>query len=263
MPPVAVVEAATGRLLGTVDTGSSHLSVHQGAVYLHQGASYVVDELDLADGLALVRPEEAGLVHPRPRHHRRAVVRVDAHRDAAAVGLVPRQVEVTNQVVSYQRRRLPTGEVLGTYPLDLPPRQLRTSGGVVDGLARGARVGRRRTRGSARRPPRRRARGDRPAAAGGDLRPLGHRRALDRAAPGHRRCRPSSSTTATRAAPVSPSARTRRREWLSATREAVAACGCEAGCPSCVQSPKCGNGNDPLDKQAAVTTLDVVLSALS
>ena len=43
----------------------------------------------------------------------------------------------------------------------------------------------------------------------------------------------------------------------------IAECRCEAGCPSCVQSPKCGNGNQPLAKQAAVTTLEVVLAALA
>jgi DEAD/DEAH box helicase domain-containing protein len=51
-------------------------------------------------------------------------------------------------------------------------------------------------------------------------------------------------------------------EWLTATRAAIAACECTAGCPSCVQSPKCGNGNNPLDKNGAVAVLDVVLAAL-
>ena len=49
---------------------------------------------------------------------------------------------------------------------------------------------------------------------------------------------------------------------LTAARDAITACDCPAGCPSCVQSPKCGNGNDPLDKAGAVVVLDVVLAAL-
>ena len=52
-------------------------------------------------------------------------------------------------------------------------------------------------------------------------------------------------------------------EWLGATRAAIASCACEAGCPSCVQSPKCGNGNEPLAKAEAVSALDVILTALA
>ncbi|GAB3852507.1 hypothetical protein GCM10029963_42210 [Micromonospora andamanensis] len=125
--PVCVVEAATGRLLGTVDGGSSHFLLHTGAVYLHQGVSYVVDALDLDDGCALVRPEE-----PDWSTHARdvtalSVVSVRSYVDAGPVGLFLGEVDVTSQVVSYQRRRIATGEVIDTRPLDLPARELRTA----------------------------------------------------------------------------------------------------------------------------------------
>src|SRR5690606_27491682 len=64
--PICVVESATGRLLGTVDPSSAHFQVHPGAVYLHQGQSYVVDELDLEQACALVHAEEPEWsTHPR------------------------------------------------------------------------------------------------------------------------------------------------------------------------------------------------------
>ena len=51
--------------------------------------------------------------------------------------------------------------------------------------------------------------------------------------------------------------------WLSATADAIEACECPQGCPSCVQSPKCGNGNEPLNKPAAVQVLRLVLAELT
>jgi DEAD/DEAH box helicase domain-containing protein len=49
--------------------------------------------------------------------------------------------------------------------------------------------------------------------------------------------------------------------WWQATLDAVSSCGCVTGCPSCVQSPKCGNGNEPLDKAGAVRVLQTLLAA--
>ena len=51
-------------------------------------------------------------------------------------------------------------------------------------------------------------------------------------------------------------------QWLTAVRDLVTACPCAAGCPSCVQSPKCGNGNHPLDKSGAITVLGLVIDAI-
>jgi DEAD/DEAH box helicase domain-containing protein len=148
--PVCVVESKTGRLLGTVDAGSAHFQVHPGAVYLHQGVSYVVDDLDLDDACALVHAEEPDFTtHPRDVTNL-SVLSVRSYVDAGPVGLFLGEVEVTGQVVAYQRRRISTGE-------------------VMDALARCAGRRRRADRGRTRGVARRRARRDRPVAAGGDV----------------------------------------------------------------------------------------------
>ncbi|MBK5248204.1 MAG: DUF1998 domain-containing protein, partial [Actinomycetales bacterium] len=54
---------------------------------------------------------------------------------------------------------------------------------------------------------------------------------------------------------------TAARTWICATRDAVASCRCATGCPSCVQSPKCGNNNSPLDKAGALIVLGMLLDA--
>ncbi len=260
--PVVVVEAATGRLLGTVDPGSSHFMLHPGAVYLHQGVSYVVDDLDLDDAVALVHPEEPDWTTHARDVTSLSVVSVRSYVDAGPVGLFLGEVDVTNQVVSYQRRRIGSGEVLDTRPLDLPARELRTvavwftvspaalaAAGVdpadVPGALHAAEHA---------------AIGLLPLVATCDRWDIGGLSTAahpDTDAPtvfvydGH----PGGAGFAERAYGTAAS-------WLRATRDAIASCACETGCPSCVQSPKCGNGNNPLAKTDAVTVLDVVLAAL-
>ncbi|GAA2604653.1 DEAD/DEAH box helicase [Dactylosporangium fulvum] len=261
--PVAVVESATGRLLGTVDTGSAHHQVHTGAVYLHQGTSYVVDELDLADSVALVHAEDPDWsTHPRDVTD----LTVLAVRDTRAIGPVTLslgEVEVTSQVVSYQRRRLVTGEVIDTCQLDLPQRVLRTiavwwtvtpealdQAGIPDvdwpgalHAAEHASIGLLPLIATCDR---------------WDIGGLSTAAHADTGLPtvfvydGH----PGGAGFAERAFEVAA-------EWLGATRTVVAECRCEHGCPSCVQSPKCGNGNNPLGKADAVRVLSLVLDAMS
>jgi DEAD/DEAH box helicase domain-containing protein len=260
--PVSVVESATGRLLGTVDPVSSHAMLHTGAVYLHQGTSYVVDDLDLDDAVALVRAEEPDWsTHPREVTNL-SVVGVRSYVDAGPVGLFLGEVDVTSQVVSYQRRRIGTGEVIDTRPLDLPTRELRTVAvwfTVSPRALAGAGVDAPDVPGALH-AAEHAAIGLLPLIATCDRWDIGGVSTANHAdteAPtvfvydGH----PGGAGFAERAYGTAA-------DWLAATREAISSCGCDDGCPSCVQSPKCGNGNNPLAKDAAVRVLDTVLAHL-
>ncbi|MFD2482672.1 DEAD/DEAH box helicase [Amycolatopsis albidoflavus] len=122
---IAVVEADSGRMLGTVDPGSACYSVHPGAVYLHQGSSYVVDELDLETGLALVHAEDPDWTTSPREIVDISVLSTEEQCRHDGVTVCLGEVAVTSQVVGYLRRR-PSGEVLDHTPLDLPEQSLHT-----------------------------------------------------------------------------------------------------------------------------------------
>ena len=120
-----IVEGETGRLLGTAGAGQAAASVHPGAVYLHQGDSYVVDSLDFDDGMAFVHAEDPGYATFARELTDIAVTGLGQRRAFGQVtlGLVP--VSVTNQIVGYLRRRL-NGEVIDFVELALPRQTLET-----------------------------------------------------------------------------------------------------------------------------------------
>ncbi|MCZ4086053.1 DEAD/DEAH box helicase, partial [Streptomyces antarcticus] len=258
--PVQIVEASTGRLLGTVDEEAAHTAVHEGAVHLHQGRTYLVRHLDLEDSAALV--EEANPPFSTTARDTTSISVLETETEIlwGSARLCFGSVEVTNQVVSYLRRKLITGEVLGETKLDLPPRTLRTRAvwwTVTEDQLDEARIT--------------------PEILGGALHAAEHASigllplfaTCDRwdiggvSVPLHPDTllptvfvydgHPGGAGFAERAFHTA-------RAWLTATRDAIAACECEAGCPSCVQSPKCGNGNDPLHKRGAVRLLTRLLA---
>jgi len=258
---VAVVEAATGRMLGTVNSSAAPATAHPGAVYLHRGESYLVEDLDLDGGVALVLAADPDWRTDARSTSDVEVDRVLAHRDHGVVRVSFGEVTVTSQVVAYQRRG-PDGTVLETVPLDLPEQTLRTRGVWYD-IDQAALV----------------AAGMSPAAIPGSLHAAEHAAigllplfaicdrwdigGMSTALHPHTGCptvfvhdgHPGGAGFAERGHAVLAA-------WLAATRAAIHDCECPTGCPSCVQSPKCGNGNAPLDKAGGVALLDVVLDAL-
>lgn len=258
--PLRIVEERTGRLIGTMDEPSGHSFLHKGAVYSHQGDLYLVTGLDLDDGVALVKPGDPGYV-TSAREVTDIQIGVEHQRsDWGEATIHFGDVLVTRQVVAFVRRSAETGKPLGEFPLDLPSRTLRTraawwtvSPGQRDLLER--------------------AGTDLPGAAHAaehaaiGLLPLvascdrwdvgGVSTALHRQTgrltvfvyDGHDGGAGFAERGFTAAVP-----------WLRATAVAIADCECVAGCPSCIQSPKCGSGNEPLSKAGSLALLHLMLS---
>ena len=260
---IAVVETDSGRMLGTVNPGSACATVHPGAVYLHQGTSYVVDDLDLESGLAMVHREDPEWsTTPREQVDISILSTVESRSFGGAVTVNLGEVAVTSHVVGYLRR-LPSGQVLDQIPLDLPEQTLHTRAvwyTLSEPLLAEAGVAHRDVPGALH-AAEHAAIGLLPLFATCDRWDIGgvstalHQDTGEATVfvhDGH----PGGAGFADRGhAALVP--------WLTATRDAIAACECPAGCPSCVQSPKCGNGNEPLNKPAAVSVLDAVLGALT
>jgi DEAD/DEAH box helicase domain-containing protein len=260
---VVIVEAATGRLLGSVGADRAPSSVHPGAVYLHQGEVYLVDSLDLVGQTAFVHAEDPGYA-TFTRELTDIEVTGDGERawfGPVSLGLVP--VAVTHQVVGYLRRRL-SGEVIDFVELDMPARTLPTTAVVytvsVAALA-DCGIDPRRISGSLH-AAEHAAIGLLPLVAScdrGDIGGLSTVLGPDALGglpsvfvyDGH----PGGAGFAERGFRSATS-------WLAATAATIESCECPHGCPSCVQSPKCGNANEPLDKAGAMRLLRLVLGQL-
>lgn len=258
---IAILEAGTGRMLGSTGVGQAYASVHPGAVYLHQGESYIVDSLDLEDGVAFVHADDPGYT-TFARELTDIAVTGDGEREAhgeVTIRLVP--VAVTNTVIGYLRRSM-SGEVIDFVELDLPTRTLDTTAVMCtitpEALQRNGldplRIP------GALHAAEHAAIGLLPLIASCDRGDIGgvstavgpvHGLPTIFVYDGH----PGGAGFADRGF-------RRIDTWWSATAAAIEACECPSGCPSCVQSPKCGNGNDPLDKDGAVRVLRLVLDEL-
>ena len=320
-PEVPVVEADTGVVIGTVDGAATDSTVHEGAVYVHQGRVYVVEEL--ADDVALVRQKAA--VGYRTRARSRSSVRIIAEREqqvwgrpgqttpedrrepsarepeepagpggdpsgssipastdpnpagsgraGSSPGDAPESpttpaitwsfgsVEVTSQVTGYQRMALPGGEIVSQHALEMDEHVLPTAAvwwTIPQEVCEAA--------------------GLEPANLPGALHAAEHASigmlpllaTCDRWDIGGLSTAMHPQTGAPtvfvhdgHAGGAGFAERGYRagRDWLEATLAVIEGCSCASGCPSCVQSPKCGNNNEPLDKAGAAVVLRLLLEA--
>lgn len=258
--PVRIVEQGTGRLVGTVDEPSAHLLVHEGAVYPHQGEAYLVTRLDLDEGVALVEPGDPGYVTSARQLTGIEVTAELRRQDWGPAAIHLGEVEVVRQVVSFARRRPETGQVLAEMPLALPPRTLRTRAvwWTVSGRLRAGLAGQGVDLAGAAHAAEHTAIGLLPLFAACDRWDIGGVSADLHPATGKLTVFVYDGNEG--GAGFAERGYGAASEWLRATAEAITSCECQAGCPSCIQSPKCGNGNHPLSKSGALTLLEAVLA---
>lgn len=259
---IAILETGTGRMLGSTGAGQAPSSVHPGAVYLHRGETYVVDSLDFEDGIAFVRLEDPGYATSAREVTDIVVTGTGTRRGfgPVTIGLVP--VSVSHTVVGYLRRRL-NGEVIDYVDLDMPTQTLETIA-VMCTIT----------------PEALQHNGIDPLRVPGSLHAAEHASigllplvaSCDRGDIGgvSMAVGPEDGTPTIFVYDGYPGGAGfadrgfhQIATWWGATAAAIEACECPHGCPSCVQSPKCGNGNEPLDKAGAVGVLRLVLGELA
>ena len=252
---VQLVEGATGRVLGTVDDERAQLVVHPGAVYQHLFQTYVVTDLDLDLGVAVLEAGDPGYVtHPRSTTRVRLLeTERDKAMGASRIGFGT--VDVVRSTTGYVRKDPERGTVLGEEPLDLPERSFRTKGSwwQPDPVAAASAAGH-------------------PARLAGALHAAEHAAVgllplvvtCDRydVAGSHEVYHPDVEgplllvhDSWPGGAGFAERAWEAAEDWLPAATGAVAACPCTSGCPSCVVRAGCGSGNQPLDKAGAVRLL--------
>jgi DEAD/DEAH box helicase domain-containing protein len=257
--PVQLVEGETGRVVGTVDAASAHGTAHAGAVYVHRGETWLVRSLDLEEHVAVIDRAETDYSTTARELTDIAIVEEREQARWGDCGLSFGVVDVRHQVVAYLKRRQPSGEVLGEEPLDLPERSLRTAAvwwTVPEHALAEAGLATRDLPGAAH-AAEHCSIGLLPLFATCDRWDIGGVSTAVHPDTGQLTVfvydgHPGGAGFAERGFRAA-------RAWLTATRDAIVSCGCEEGCPSCIQSPKCGNQNNPLDKAGAAVLLDLLL----
>jgi DEAD/DEAH box helicase domain-containing protein len=257
---IAVVEAETGSVLGLVERERAFSTVHEGAVYLHMGESYRVLELDLAARAAVVEPFTGDYYTQAKKETATAIEEAELAEHRLGMEVFFGRVSVTEQVVAYQRKSIRDQATLELVALDLPATTFETESiwyvpaeAQLEGLE-----------------PLPTLLGSLHAAEHAMIAILPLWAMCDRWDIGglstnlhFQTGRPTVFVYDGHPGGVGITQRgyDQLEGWVADTEHLLAGCPCADGCPSCVQSPKCGNLNEFLDKAGALTLLRRMLAA--
>ncbi len=256
----AIVDVSSGELLGATEAARVHSTVHDGAVYLHLGRTYEVRELDLERHRALVSPFSGDWYTQPKRATDTEIVRLLDRRELLGVTLSFGEVSVTDTVLAYQRKGVSDHVVRELVPLDLPPTSFQTQAlwFELDAAQLEHEL------------PLEALLGALHATEHAQIAVLPLIAMCDRWDIGGL----STNYHAQTGAPtifvydghpggigITRTAFQRFEELCLDAHALIAECPCSSGCPSCVQSPKCGNLNEPLSKAGARVLLERLLAA--
>jgi DEAD/DEAH box helicase domain-containing protein len=253
-----IVDVSSGELLGATEAARAHSTVHEGAVYLHLGRSYEVRELDLDRRRALVSPFDGDWYTQPKRETDTEIVGLLDRRETLGVTLSFGEVSVTDTVLAYQRRRNSDHAHVELIPLDLPPTSFSTQAlwfeldpdGLEQWLPLDALLG------------------SLHATEHAQIAVLPLIAMCDRWDIGGLSTNYHPQTGAPTifiydghpgGIGITRTAFGRFEELCEDAGRLIAGCSCTGGCPSCVQSPKCGNLNEPLSKAGAAQLLERML----
>lgn len=253
---ISIVDVATGALLGDVEDSRAARTVHPGAVYLHRGAQYVCAALDLDARTAFVEPAKVSWYTLPKVDTDMHVVETTTIRQSGGVVAHWGIVDVHEQLVGYQRTHVTTQNVLDVVPLKLPPFSYATEAiwfappsNALDGMDEEELLG------------------SLHAAEHAMIAMLPMIATCDRADIGGL----STNWHAELNGPaifiydghpggvgITRAGFDTMERWVGVTQSMLRGCPCQSGCPSCVQSPKCGNLNEPLHKAGALRVLGAI-----
>jgi DEAD/DEAH box helicase domain-containing protein len=246
-------------LLETVESSTAFFQIHEGAIYLHQGDAYFIKTLDIQKGVAIAEPANVPYYTQTKEIIELKVLQVALQTVHSGVTVCFGSVDVTNTVIGYRKKMQYTEEVVGDELLDLPPLRFFTEALWFDLPQRAI---------------------DQVIKGGLDF--AGGLHAMEHAAiallplfalcdrndiggvstPLHQDtgkaqifiydAYPGGIGIARKGFDIIT-------QLWAATSKAIEECPCQDGCPSCIQSPKCGNNNEPLDKKAALVLLRSLL----
>jgi DEAD/DEAH box helicase domain-containing protein len=255
-----IVDGSSGTVLGIAEQERAFTTVHEGAIYLHLGESYRVRALDLENRTALVEPFSGDYYTQAKTETTTAIVEPRRNDRRLGVELTFGSVVVTDQVVGYQRKSIQTQESIELVPLELPQTEFETEAvwflpeaWMLEGLEQMPRL-----------------LGSLHAAEHSLIALLPLWAMCDRWDIGglstnlhFQTGRPTIFVYDGHSGGVGIAERGFDvfEGWAEDTAKLLRGCPCERGCPSCVQSPKCGNLNEPLDKPGALTLLDRMLAS--